>query len=558
MDQEALMSLRPLPVPPVPEETARIVRAAFPKGHRYVLMRDELGTFYTDDAFAALFAPRGQPAECPWRLALVTILQFVEGLSDEQAADAARGNLAWKYALSLELADPGFDASVLSEFRTRLIQGSAEELLLDRMLGHLRERRLLRARGQQRTDATHVLAAVRGLNRLELVGETVRVALDALAQVAPAWLAGVRQPTWAERYGTRVSSFRLPRGAADRARLALEIGQDGVTLLAAVDAPDAPAWLREVPALVVLRRVWLQNYLRWEGEWRWRAEGDLPPASVAIRSPHDAQARLGLKRGMAWVGYKAHLTEAHDPDLPHLITDVHTAPAPQWDGAALGEIQESLARRDLLPAEHLVDAGYVDAPALVRSQASYGITLLGPAAPDTSWQAQTPGAYAAALFAIDWDQKRATCPAGRSSVSWREATERGRAAVVEVKFSRADCGACPVRARCTRTAEGRRSLTLRPAAEHAALEAARARQATEGFARRYAQRAGIEGTIGQGVTAFGLRRSRYVGVAKTHLHDLLTAAAMNFARVAAWLAETPPGVARRSAWLRILDQAACA
>src|SRR4051812_45029259 len=166
------MSLKPTPIGPVPELTAYVARAAFPDGNPYLSVRDALGTFYEDERFAALFPRQGRPAEAPWRLALVTVFQFAEGLTDRQAADAVRGRIDWKYALGLELSDPGFDFSVLCEFRGRLIAGGAERLLLDAMLRTCRERGLVKARTKQRTDSTHVLAAVRTLNRLELVGET--------------------------------------------------------------------------------------------------------------------------------------------------------------------------------------------------------------------------------------------------------------------------------------------------------------------------------------------------------------------------------------------------
>jgi transposase len=182
------MSLQPQPIGPVPAETARVAQAAFPKGNVYMQMRDALGTVYDDAGFAALFATRGRPAEAPWRLALVTVMQFAEGLSDRQAADAVRGRIDWKYALGLELSDPGFDFSVLSEFRRRLIEGAAEHLLLDKLLTACRTRGLLRARGRQRTDSTHVLGALRVVNRLEAVAETLRSALNAIAVVAPEWL----------------------------------------------------------------------------------------------------------------------------------------------------------------------------------------------------------------------------------------------------------------------------------------------------------------------------------------------------------------------------------
>ncbi|HMB07718.1 MAG TPA: transposase, partial [Isosphaeraceae bacterium] len=181
------MSLRPNPLPPVPEETARVAHAAFPKGNTYLRLRDELGPLYEDCDFAALFPRRRQPGLPPGLLAMVTLMQFLENLSDRQAADAVRARIDWKYALGLELTDPGFDFSVLSEFRARLVAGAAEQLLLDKMLECLRARGLVKARGQQRTDSTHVLAAIRVLNRLELVGETLRATLNQLATVAPEW-----------------------------------------------------------------------------------------------------------------------------------------------------------------------------------------------------------------------------------------------------------------------------------------------------------------------------------------------------------------------------------
>src|SRR5438270_9044896 len=190
-------------------------------------LRDELGTVYDDRMFTSLYPVRGQPAHSPWRLALVTVLQFAEGLSDRQAADAVRGRIDWKYALGLELADPGFDFSVLCEFRARLVAGRLEQALLDAMLARLRERGLLKARGRQRTDSTHVLAAVRAVNRLESVGETPRHALNVLAEIAPDWLIEHMQPEWAKRYQSRFSDFRLPKEEQARKALAEQIGADG-------------------------------------------------------------------------------------------------------------------------------------------------------------------------------------------------------------------------------------------------------------------------------------------------------------------------------------------
>src|SRR3954454_18645499 len=188
----------------------------------------------------------GQPGLTPWRLALVTVFQFLEHLSGRQAADAVRARIDWKYALGLELTDPGFHFSVLGEFRDRLVAGGAEHLLLDTMLERFKARGLVKARGKQRTDSTHVLAAVRDLSFLELVAETLRAALDDVAAVAPDWLRAGAKPGWCERYGRRVEDYRLPKSREERDTLALEVGADGFVLLDALDAPDAPAAAREV------------------------------------------------------------------------------------------------------------------------------------------------------------------------------------------------------------------------------------------------------------------------------------------------------------------------
>ena len=148
------MSLQLRAIPDVPEETRRVAQRAFPNGNRWLALRDEFGTIYSDQDLADLFPRKGQPAAAAWRLALILVMQFAEGLSDEQAETALRSRIDWKYALSLPLADPGLDASVLSEFRTRLVAGGAEQRLLDQLLGLCQERALLKQRGRQRTDAT--------------------------------------------------------------------------------------------------------------------------------------------------------------------------------------------------------------------------------------------------------------------------------------------------------------------------------------------------------------------------------------------------------------------
>lgn len=193
------MSLKPSLIEVVPSETMRVARAAFPKGNLYISIRDELGTLFDDADFTTLYPRRGQPAFAPWRLALITVMQFLENLSDRQTAEAVRSRIDWKYALNSELTDSGFDYSVLSGFRERLITNEQPSLLFDRVIDLLRAKNLLKARGKQRTDSTHVLASIRVMNRLELVTETLRAALNELAVVSPVWLRSAVQPEWFAR-----------------------------------------------------------------------------------------------------------------------------------------------------------------------------------------------------------------------------------------------------------------------------------------------------------------------------------------------------------------------
>jgi transposase len=544
------MSLHPAAWGPVPAETARVARAAFPKGTLYLRLRDELGPLYDDALFTDLFPSRGQPAEAPWRLALVTVLQFAENLPDRQAAEAVRSRIDWKYLLGLELTDSGFDASVLCEFRARLVAGAAEQRLLDHLLTLARERGLLKARGRQRTDSTHVLAAIHVLNRLECVGETLRHALNSLAVVAPEWLREQVPTDWYERYGSRVDNYRLPKGDAEREALAEVIGADGSRLLQVVRAPAAPLWLREVPAVEILRRVWVQQYHAPDetGRMRWRTAGDLPPGALLIVSPYDPEARCGGKRDLAWVGYKSHLTETCDDDRPHLLTHVESTPGATTDVEVTAAVHTALAHKDLLPSEHLVDTGYLAGKLLVSSQGDYGVDLVGPVPGDSSWQALANQGFAFADFAIDWAAQQVTCPRGRTSYIWTPARDRHGNDVIHVAFRRTDCAACPARPNCTRATTSGRELTLRPHPEHQAVHNARDRQTTAAFKEEYARRAGVEGTISQGVHRAGLRRARYLGMAKTHLQHLATAAALNVVRLGAWFAGTPLVATRQAAF----------
>lgn len=540
------MSLKSEGLPPLPEETARLAHTICPKGDLCLWIGDELSEVFQDHVFASLFPRRGQPAEAPWRLALVTVLQFVEGLSDRQAADAVRKRIDWKYALRLPLEDLGFDFSILCEFRGRLLAGGGEQLLFEALLEHAKARGWLKARGRQRTDSTHVLAAIQTLSRLECVAETLRHALNVLAATIPEWVQAQVPPEWYERYAARWQDYRLPAGREERQDLAEMIGQDGRQLFLRLQQTPSLHWTRNLPALETLRRVWVQQYYADESTARWREAKDLPSSSLFICTPYDPDARYGHKRATTWTGYKVHLTESCEEDLPHLITDVQTTPATRTDFEMLTPIQSALSERELLPKEQLVDAGYVTAEHLVTSQTQHQIDLYGPVATNPSWQAHAATGYAAADFSLDWQAQVATCPQGQQSTQWFERPDRHGREAIQIKFSAKDCTTCPVRALCTHAATQPRFLMIRPEHTSRSLQAARLRQQTPAFKEEYAKRAGIEGTLSQGVRAFELRRSRYVGEEKTRLQHLMIAVALNVARLFAWSEERPREPTRTS------------
>jgi transposase len=244
------MSLRPEPLPPIPEAPAAAVRAAFPKGNLYVDLRTEFGTLYEDQLFADLYPPQGRPVDvAPWRLALVMIMQYIEGLTDRQAADAVRRCMDWKYALSLDLHDPGFDFTLLHDFRQRLLAHDAAQRLLDTFLTTCKARSWLKARSTQRTDSTHVLAAIRTLHRLECVLEAMHAALNQLRAAAPGWVQQRVSLEGYDRYGLRSDQVRLPKEASKREALAHQIGVDGYQLLDSVWAAESAPYLRDLPAL---------------------------------------------------------------------------------------------------------------------------------------------------------------------------------------------------------------------------------------------------------------------------------------------------------------------
>ena len=346
-----------------PEETRQIAKAAFPKGNVYLWIGDELGELYADHLFIGLYPVRGQPTISPGRLALITILQFMEGLTDRQAAEAVRGRIDWKYALGLELTDPGFDFSVLSEFRERLSAGQQEQTLLNVLLDELKQRGWLKARSKQRTDSTHVLASVRQLNRLVMMGETMRQALNELAEVDPDWLKSIAPSEWFTHYGQRLDGLRLPKEREKREALLEVIGADGIYLLSTLWETPEKKELWQLPGVKILQQIWIQQY--WmeyaEGEGKYlvhsRADDNQPPGDKRIHSPYDVECRYCTKRSTEWVGYKVHLTETCEADTVHLITHVETSSAVEQDISVTERIHAAPEAKGIAPQRTFVGYG---------------------------------------------------------------------------------------------------------------------------------------------------------------------------------------------------------
>jgi transposase len=545
--------LKPLSVNKIPKETVRVAQAAFPKPSTVMVFRDTFGSIYHDEDFSEHFPNTGQPAYAPWRLALITVFQFLENLTDRQAADAVRGRLDWKYALGLELTDPGFDASVLSEFRTRLVIGEAEALLLDKMLKVFAEHDLLKT-AKQRTDSTHVIAAVRKLRRMELAGETMRAALNALASVEPDWLRSVAKPEWFERYSHRVEEYRFPKGKQAQYLYGIDVATDGFELLDLLEQPSTPAMLKSLPMVNTLREGWKQNFERKDGTVRWLQPGELQPSGERFNSPYDPEACYATRRNTEWVGYKVHLTETCESNELHLVTHVETTPSVIQDVSTTEDIHQALADKACLPEKHMVEGGYTDAALLTSSQEKHGITLVGPVRENRSWQAKAKQGFSNTDFKIDWNKKTATCPMSKTSYTWQERKNEFGTDVIYMQFRPKDCQPCASRTLCTKAKTTGRKLLMQPQQQQESLSTMRALMASDEAKELYKQRAGIEGTLSQGIRAMGLRHTRYRGLKRTHSQHVPTAAAINVARVVNYLNDVPLGGTRLSPFARLAVQ----
>jgi transposase len=503
-------------------------------------VRDRLDGLWADEDFAGWYPRDGRPGISPAQLATVSVLQFLLGLSDRDVAEAVRCRIDFKYALGLELDDPGFHHSVLGDFRERLLEDGRADRLLDLALARLKEAGLVRDRTAQRTDSTHVLAAVRDLTRLELVTEAVRAALEELARTADQALEDLVDDEWGRRYGRPVRLGKNPTRPKTRMN---EAGADARRLLEHL-AASFPGLLRG-PRVQALRRVMVQNYY-WDssGRLRWRDDeggAGLPPSAARIVSPYDLAARYA-RRGQVtrWTGYLAHVTETCSDDGPNVITDVATMPATSAGTSAVAGIHARLEHRGLLPAEHLVDGGYTSLVHMERAGREHQVTLVGPLPGNRTRQHRVQEGYARDDFRVDYDRREVTCPQGQVSKGWHgpyPTSSPDAAPLIVARFTKGQCQPCPARAACTTSGDGKRTVGFPPRELYELQDRNRADQQDPAWHKRYAVRSGVEGTVCELAHGHGMRHCRYRGQPKAHLQHVLTAIAVNIER----LSQIPPG-----------------
>jgi transposase len=520
------MSLRQSTLGEVPPEVLQAVKKIRGKRRNiYIEFADKLGELVDVADFSEVYSRLGQSAVSPLILLLLTIVQFNEGLSDREVMDVLPLRIDWIYLTRLPMDHEGFDPSVLTEFRARLIEGNLEELLLNKILSFAQENGYLKTRSQ-RTDSTEVLAAARRLARVELILETMVHTLDVLTPVCPKLLVGIYK-TFEQLQAYQQSSFqsRIPKSDEARRQLAESIGRDGMCLLAAIDRSDQSSFLNAIPAVETMRLVWTQQFDDTDDKRRgprFKKKEDLEKSSNLVGSPHDTEARLTTKRGKASFGYKVHVTETCSPGGPNLVMSVLTTPATTSDSSAFEVIERTLRAKGFRPIEHIVDAGYTKAVNMLRSLEQHGTDVVGPLRGGNQWQPIPTGSP---NFKIDWDRQKVTCPQGKESRSWSNAQAKD---FISVKFGFEDCSACPIKPQCTKGKARHLELKTRDVSEFMAKT--REYQKSTEFKKRYSRRSGVEGTISQHQKKGG-NRSRFMGLRKTHMQNVLIAGVINVVRL---------------------------
>jgi transposase len=509
----------------IPEEIARIGQTILSEDDPYRLVGNEVQDILKLEDFSHLYSEEGRGAVCPIVLSLVTLFQILENVPDREAAKLAVVRLDWKYALHVPVEWQGFHYSTLSNFRQRLLDHGEERLLFDKVLSWVSGHGLLKKQGKQRTDSTHVLGQVATLSRLEMLWETLRMALRALERMAPSWYASTVPAAFHDVYSVRQHDWQLSQEEVKRATK--QAGQDGFWLLDRIDE-SAPKAAQELAEVVTLQKVLKQQFTRGSGSSGGQVR--LRPSrrgqqKDTIVNPHEPEARWSVKRSTKWIGYKLHVTETVEAEAGcTFLTDVGISAANEHDSEAVDAIQQRLQVLEVAPNEMIVDQGYMSGGNMARSQLR-GIDLFGPMPADNSGK---PDGYRQEDFDIDWQKQMVTCPEGSTSSGWFDRRQADDAIGVYVRFG-GQCTTCPAKSAC---APGKHGRTLSINAHHALINARRAEQETASFRKRFKQRAAVEGTISALVRKHGARRARYRGRAKVALQYSLTGAAVNLKQLA--------------------------
>jgi len=534
--------------PPVPRKTIQLVRESLKKKKNlYVELDKLLEDAYKDFDFSPLYSIVGREGLHPQILLRAVFIQYTERLSDRRTMEAIADRNSLKYFLHQQPNYSGFDSSTLSDFRSRLLVCDSRDFLLQPLLDAAKKAGLLKGE-KQRTDSTHILMAARELNQLELCSETLRFALEDLADNCLPWLISIAKPHWHERYSVACFNFRIPKKENEKNEWIRQLAEDGAYLLSHIEALDEP----NISCLSVstLLDVWRQQFIFDDediSKGRFRTDKEhVVQAGELIVSPQDVDARLGRKREVSHKGYKTHLTETFDPETPNLITNVETTDATIADLDLRRTIEKRLQDRQMTPKEHTVDSGYTDTKSILESR-NDGIDVIGEMREPTHWQAKQGKGFDLSSFKIDFEREVAECPQGKLSVCW---SPRPKEDAILAKFASKDCKVCPFRIECTK-ANGPRTIQFKVREHFNLLRELRERQATDDFKKKYSKRAGIEGTISQAVRRTGLRRSRFQGFEKTILHCVLNAAAINLIRLFDWFCEKPRAKTRISPVLQL-------
>lgn len=500
----------------IPEEIGTWGESHLEPENLYRIVGNQLYSSMSWDELKSMYSNMGRPPINPIILSLVTIFQYLEDIPDRVAASFVETRLDWKYALHLPLDDSGFHYSDLCNFRKRLLSHGKESLIFDTLLESIRALGFLNKRKYQRTDSTHVLAKVCQLSRLENLSEGLRLALKAIEKADAAFYQVKLPAPYKEQWDTRLNDYRM---TDEERKQALErAGQDIRWLLEFLKTNRASFLC--LPELEVLQTLFQQNFTTHAQAVRLRKQ--CANGKEKIQTPHDPEARYSTKRGKSWTGYKMHVTEtANDKGEVNFVTDVVTTNACERDNETLPQIQETIEKRNLKPEQQFTDKAYITGNNLADSQDN-NIKLMGEAS-----QLTNNGLFTADEFIIDYETKIATCPGGCTSCSWREFETGKHKGDVQISFGQ-QCQHCSLKERCTKNKHGR---LLRLHSHYQLLKERREESKTDSFKESMKRRPPIEGTISEMVRAHGLRRSRYRGILKTHMQNLMTGAALNVKRL---------------------------